>query len=85
MDPEGIRGQIVSQNISLTPEALDTLFNASLAVNKVCVAAPDVFYFLFFNDRSREFGSSKREGEVMLCLLEIQPCSSLTQEYWLDL
>ncbi|KAK7101016.1 phospholipid-transporting ATPase ABCA1-like [Littorina saxatilis] len=35
VDPEGIRGQIVSQNISLTPEALDTLFNASLAVNKI--------------------------------------------------
>ena len=35
LDPEQIRQQVLSQNISLTPEALDTLLNASVAVNKV--------------------------------------------------
>ena len=35
MDPEQIRQQVLSQNISLTPEALDTLLNASVAVNRV--------------------------------------------------
>ncbi|KAL8582197.1 hypothetical protein ACOMHN_004116 [Nucella lapillus] len=35
VDPEQIRQQVVSQNISLTPEALDTLLNASLDVQKI--------------------------------------------------
>ena len=35
LDPEQIRQQVLSQNISLTPEALDTLLNASVAVNRV--------------------------------------------------
>ncbi|XP_076463176.1 phospholipid-transporting ATPase ABCA1-like isoform X2 [Babylonia areolata] len=35
VDPEGIRQQVLKQNISLTPEALDTLLNASLAVDRI--------------------------------------------------
>ena len=37
-----------SQNISLTPEALDTLLNASVAVNRVgtiVVGAYEIFFF----------------------------------------
>ncbi|KAL8576509.1 hypothetical protein ACOMHN_003067 [Nucella lapillus] len=42
VNPERIRQEVLSQNISLTPEALDTLLNASLALDRACF-----FFFIF--------------------------------------